>query len=351
MNLNGDFEVTNLPCNLLPRIFNISVYNNLNDTIVSTVHIIVDVPEPPPVINSTAVDQETTAMNADIVYNIGNLFKDVYGRPLDYTVLMNNGAPLQTWITYDSTTKDMTFATGALNDHRIRVTAKTVDGKTKFQIFRVQITNTLPRVPTAFLGLTKYENQTMSYSHDLATVFSEDDPNQSMTFFIESKPSLMNANIVGSMLSLDWTPAHSDIGLHSIIIRASDSFEYTDTNLGINVTENYGPRVPATLSDIDVLEGIETTHTVEIFTDDEADSITYSMTFRNGTALDSTWITFDGTTREVTLTMSHAQENSTELKIIAEDPYNNPTETFINIMADFKPRDNSSVSLRTGEFV
>ena len=92
------------------------------------------------------------------------------------------------------------------------------------------------------------------------------------------------------------------------------------------------------------------TYTVPSFTDPENDPITYSVTFQNGSALDSSWISFDSST----LILSYTPPDDIalyQLKVIAQDQYNTPTEETIDLNVDLKPRINDSVNPVSGTFI
>jgi len=75
------------------------------------------------------------------------------------------------------------------------------------------------------------------------------------------------------------------------------------------------------------------------------------MTMNDDTALDSSWISFNPISLILSLTPTSVQSSPTIVKLIAEDAYNDPTESLITITIKFKPKDNPSVIERTGTFV
>jgi hypothetical protein len=143
----------------------------------------------------------------------------------------------------------------------------------------------------------------------------------------------------------------ADIGDHTITFRASDSFSYSDASFTLTVKENKPPTPPATFADINVFEGVQLNHTVEAFIDPEGNPIAYSMTFNNGSALDASWITFDSSTRNVSITAPSTMTSPVLLNIIADDYLNPPSSGVVTLRINFKPKDNSTVVMRTGEFV
>ena len=114
--------------------------------------------------------------------------------------------------------------------------------------------------------------------------------------------------------------------------------------------ENKPPTAPS-CSNIYTTETTGGTYTVPVFNDPEGDPVTYSVTFANGSALTSSWINFDAVTRVLVYHSPSSISSPLQLLISAADAYNPPTTVTINYYSDFAPKDNSSVAMRTGNFI
>lgn len=136
------------------------------------------------------------------------------------------------------------------------------------------------------------------------------------------------------------------------MVTANDTFTTVSDTLTITINENHPPEKPSTFKHVfNISEGIAGTHTLVAFTDAENDPITYAMTNQDGSALDSTWISFDSTTRQVTYNATSSLTSPTFLKLIVSDPYNDPVTATLRVNINFAPINNTSVIQRTGEFL
>jgi hypothetical protein len=342
--------VTNLPCSLLPG--DIEAKTEIFQwSEIYTVNIAFHVTSSPLVINETAENQSTTAKNSNIVYDVSKFFMNYFNVTFTFdTPTLKNGDNLPSWITFDSTSKIFTATTDSLGNVEVRVTGR-MGTSSIYQDFNVSITNSQPLVNSILSPIEFYENMTLNYPQDLQFAFVDLDPNQYLSFSFLNVPTFLNSTLLNTTLILDGFPSLSDVGVYNLTVRATDTFSYTDQNLTIVIKENFSPTPPATFSDINVFEGVSHIHTVEAFTDAESNPITYSMTFSNGSALDSSWITFDGPTRNVSVTAPSTINSPVLLKVFANDNFNPSTSGIVTLRINFKPKDNSTMIMRTGEFI
>ena len=147
----------------------------------------------------------------------------------------------------------------------------------------------------------------------------------------------------GNNITILGTPSTSDVGNHTIKFTAHDSFELGSAPYTLEVKINNPPVAPS-ISNISALELQTTSIIIPQFSDSENDVLSYSMKFDNGSALDSSWITFDNTTRNLTLTPPSDIQSLVFLKLIVEDIYNAPVVEVMSITTDFIPKINSLYS-------
>ena len=131
--------------------------------------------------SQTAVDQTTTTLADPIFYNISNFYSNNAGfsGPITYTVTLDDETPLPSWISFNSLAKIITISTNNKQNAVIKVTATNTQD-TQSQTFEANIINTPPTLEDPFGSITRYENISFTELHDLAPMFSESDPNQSI---------------------------------------------------------------------------------------------------------------------------------------------------------------------------
>jgi len=135
-------------------------------------------------------------------------------------------------------------------------------------------------------------------------------------------------------------------------IAASDGFDKTINILTINVIENEPPTVPNPyITTRTAFEGTNSTVVYPEFDDTENDPVTYSMTYDDGSPINSSWITFNPLNRALRYYPQGSETSPLTLVMHASDPYNPPTVATTTMIIRFKPKDNPSIVSRTGEFV
>lgn len=124
----------------------------------------------------------------------------------------------------------------------------------------------------------------------------------------------------------------------------------TDDLLLFIVVLNSAPVYSGSLTAINTNELTSGSYTVPAFTDPDGDTITYSVTLSNGSALDSSWINFNATTRVLNYTTLDTT-TSYSFKVTAQDIYNTPTEMSFVMNVDLKPRVNTSITALSSSMV
>ena len=117
------------------------------------------------------------------------------------------------------------------------------------------------------------------------------------------------------------------------------------------ITENYAPSAPS-LSAYTAKEDLPASTTLPAFTDAEGDTITYRVEQSDYSALDTSWIEFDATTRVLNYTVpANLGSGTVTLKYIATDNHNPDSEATVTLNIKYKPKDNPAVTFRTGKMV
>lgn len=157
--------------------------------------------------------------------------------------------------------------------------------------------------------------------------------------------------MTGSTLDISGTPGVIDVNNYTIYLTAHDSFGIGQLPLYLEVELNNPPVTPG-YANIDALELQQTSVILDPFTDTEGDVISYTLEFNNGTALDTSWVTFVPSTRNLTYTPPSNISSIVELKIAADDGLNTAVTDTFNIITDFIPKINTAVASNLyGEFI
>ncbi|AHF69935.1 hypothetical protein PCH70_47820 [Pseudomonas cichorii JBC1] len=123
--------------------------------------------------------------------------------------------------------------------------------------------------------------------------------------------------------TLSGTPSASDVGSLQFILWGTDNYGYAaGTYATLTVSQpNRAPTVVSALADQSVAEGTALAYTVPAgaFSDpDSGDSLTYSATLADGSALPS-WLTFNASTRQFTGTAPGTAVGTTSVRVMARD--------------------------------
>ena len=219
------------------------------------------------------------------------------------------------------------------------------------QTFTVTIYNNIPTILSQVQNDTVYENVTFSKTVNLSTIFNDaDSAVQTISYYISSVPSLLSSSIVGSILTLNGVPSMSNIGSNLMYPWVTDTFANRWVTYNLTVKIN-NPPIASTIPDIYCLEMQQKNSNIPAFIDPENDPIYYSMLFVNGSALNSSWITFNNVTLLISITAPPTINSLEQVVISGTDNMNPATTATINIHTDFKPKINSTVTVLSGKFI
>jgi Ca2+-binding RTX toxin-like protein len=280
---------------------------------------------------SVALVAQTALEDAAFSYTIpANTFTDVdAGDSLSYTVTLDNGNQLPSWLNFDANTRTIsgTPINSDVGSIALKVIATDLAGATVSQNFNLTVENTndAPTVSVATASQSATEGTTFSYAI-LADAFADVDVGDTLSYTV----TLDNGNPLPSWLSFDINtrtisgmPTNSEVGSIAIKVIATDiagasaskNFDLTVTNI------NDAPIVAAAIAAQTALEDSSFTFTIPVnaFTDiDAGDTLTYSATLADGSALPS-WLSFDATTRTYSGTPTNSEVGLLNLKVTATD--------------------------------
>jgi Ca2+-binding RTX toxin-like protein len=283
-----------------------------------------------PVVANPIVDQPILE---DAVFSFTvptNTFTDVdLGDTLTYSATKTDGSALPSWLTFNPTT--MTFSGTPANedvgDLSLRVTAIDTAGANVSDDFNVTVQNVNdpPIVAYPIKDRTIPEDAVFNFTIP-ANTFADVDLGDTLTY----SATKADGTALPSWLSFDpvtrtfsGTPANEDVGALSVRVTATDTsgasvfddFNVTVTNV------NDAPVVANPITDQTTPEDAVFTFTVpaNTFKDiDVGDSLTYSATLADGTALPS-WLTFNAATMTFSGTPTNDNVGILSLKVTATD--------------------------------
>ncbi|MEX5575052.1 calcium-binding protein [Pseudomonas lijiangensis] len=185
--------------------------------------------------------------------------------------------------------------------------------------------NKAPVVNASVPSLTASQGAAFSYTIAENTI-TDPDAWDSITYSVKMRdgsdvPAWLKFD--AKTRTLSGTPSASDVGSLQFILWGTDNYGYaagTYANLTVTLP-NQAPRVANALADQSVAEGAVLSYTVPsgAFTDpDSGDTLTYSATLADGSALPS-WLTFNASTRQFSGTAPTSAIGKTSVKVIARD--------------------------------
>ncbi|WP_122317458.1 calcium-binding protein [Pseudomonas cichorii] len=217
-------------------------------------------------------------------------------------------------VTYDKKIERVEFANGVVWDQ-----AKLQEVVSRAANNKSPVVNA--NVPT----LTASQGTAFSYTIAENTI-TDPDAWDSITYSVKMR----DGSAVPAWLKFDartrtlsGTPSASDVGSLQFILWGTDNYGYAaGTYATLTVSQpNRAPVVASALADQSVAEGAVLSYTVPsgAFSDpDSGDSLTYTATLADGSALPS-WLTFNTSTRQFTGTAPGTAIGTTSVKVVARD--------------------------------
>ncbi|WP_161974657.1 putative Ig domain-containing protein [Piscinibacter terrae] len=306
-------------------VWDLATYSNLSNNHAPTVF--------------TPIPDKATAEDALFSYAFpSTTFKDVdTGDTLAYTAKLSNGAVLPAWLTFNASTR--TFSGTPTNSNvgtiSVRVTAKDSGNLTVTDDFNITVTNTndAPTLVTAVPTQSATQGQSFSYVVP-ATTFNDVDVGDTLTYSLKRSdgtalPAWLAFN--SATRALTGTPANADVGGLSLKVTATDvAGASASSTFTMNVANvNDAPVLANAIPDQAANAGAAFSYTVAAtaFTDpDTGDTLTYSATLADGTALPA-WLAFNPSTR--TFSGTPSTTGTISVKVIAKDSGNlSASDTF-----------------------
>jgi hypothetical protein len=292
-----------------------------------------------PIVANTLADQSFVEDSAVAFTLPANSFSDADGDTLTYTATLADGTALPTWLSFDATSRSFSGTpplnyTGTLS---VKVTAS--DGTaTVSDTFNLAIagTNDAPVIANALADQSFAEDSPVAFTLP-ANSFSDPDGDA-----LAYKATLADGTALPSWLSFNatsrsfsGTPPLNYTGTLSVKVTASDgSLSTSDTfNLAI-AGINDAPVVATPLADQSFAEDspIAFTLPANSFSDPDGDTLTYTATLADGTAL-PTWLSFDAASRSFSGTPPQNYTGTLSVRVTASDGTTTVSDTFVLAIA------------------
>ena len=278
---------------------------------------------------SSAVVDQAAQEDSGFSFAIpANTFVDPEGETLSFTATQANGDPLPAWLQFDAATGTFTGTPGNadVGTLAVKVTASDSLGQSTSQTFNLNVEN-VNDAPSATPGVADaaaIEDAAFAYTL-AADTFADIDVGDSLSY----SASMADGSALPSWLQFDaatltfsGTPENADVGMLSVKVTASDGEESVSKAVDINVANtNDAPSATAGTEHADATEDAAFSYVLPAatFADvDLGDSLTYSATMADGSALPS-WLQFDAATGTFSGTPANGDVGSLSVKVTATD--------------------------------
>ena len=286
-----------------------------------------------PVVANPIPDQLATEYTAfQFIFDqntFSDLNSDISGSVLTYAATLQNGEPLPDWLSFDPTTRTFEGTPLSSNTGTLKVVVIATDagGQSVSDTFDITVTNTndAPVLATAIADQSATEDTAFSFQF-AADAFTDADVGDSLTYTaIQADGTALSGWLAfnASTRTFSGTPLNGDVGTVSIKVTATDGSSATATDtFDITVSNvNDAPVLATAIADQSATEdtAFSFQFAADAFTDvDVGDSLTYSTTQANGTALPG-WLSFNASTRTFSGTPLNGDVGTVSVKVTATD--------------------------------
>ncbi len=298
---------------------------SVSDDFVLTVSDVNDAP-----VVTVGIPDRTATQGAAFSYQLPtNTFTDPDNDGLTLTAALPNGAALPSWLTFDAATRTFSGTPGAAHagtSVTVRVTANDGRGGVVSDDFVISVagTNTAPVVSTALADQTALEDAAFTFVVPSGAFSDANNDTLTYTAMLASGaalPSWLSFN--ASARTFSGTPLQSHVGSLAVRVTASDGRGgVVSDDFVINVTAvNDAPVVSVQIADRSAVQDQVFSYVVpaSTFTDEEAQTLTFTATLASGAALPS-WLSFNSATRTISGTPNAAHTGRISLRVTATDP-------------------------------
>jgi Ca2+-binding RTX toxin-like protein len=278
-----------------------------------------------------SIEDQTTTEDAPFSFSVpADTFADVdLGDSFTYTATLEDGSELPAWLSFDSDT--LTFSgtpeNSAVGNISVKVMATDTAGASISDTFNLEVVNIndAPVVGNEVVKQTAAEDESFSFTLP-ADTFIDVDSGDSLSY----SATLEDGSGLPAWLSFDpetntfsGTPGNDVVGTFAVKVTAVDqSGTMVSHTFDLEVANtNDAPVLNSAIADLTTDENASFTFAVpaDTFADaDLGDSLTYSVTLKDGSALPE-WLSFDPETNTLNGTPANGDVGELEITVTATD--------------------------------
>jgi len=287
-----------------------------------------------PVVVNTLADQ-SFAEDGPVAFTVpANIFSDADGDALTYTATRADDSALPTWLSFDAASRSFSGTPPLNYNGTISVKVTAFDGiLSTSDIFDIAVSNVndAPVVTNPLVYQSFAEDSPLAFTLP-ADSFSDVD-GDALTY----TATLADGSALPAWLSFDatrrsfsGTPPLNFNGTLSVKVTASDGAATTSDTFVLAIAgDNDAPVVATPLADQSFAEdsSIAFTLPANSFSDADGDTLTYTATLADGTALPA-WLSFDATSRSFSGTPQLNYTGTLSVKVTASDGILSTSDTF-----------------------
>ena len=289
-----------------------------------------------PTVATVIPDQTATAATAFSYAFPATTFSDADSDTLTYTATQADGTALPSWLSFTAGTRTFSGTPQAADVATVSVKVTASDGSASvsdtFDIVVSAAGDNAPTVAAVIPDQTATAATAFSYAFP-ATTFSDAD-SDTLTYTATKAdgtalPSWLSFST--STRTFSGTPQTADVATVSVKVTASDgSASVSDTfDIVVSAAGDNAPTVAAVIQDQTATAGTAFIYAfpATTFSDADGDTLTYTATKADGTALPS-WLSFSTSTRTFSGTPQTADVATVSVKVTASDGSASVSDTF-----------------------
>ncbi|MDA5193991.1 putative Ig domain-containing protein [Govanella unica] len=281
-----------------------------------------------PIVAVQIADQSINEKSAWSFTVPAGTFTDEDGDKLTYSATLADGTALPSWLTFNATTNTFSGTPGQaqVGTLDLKITATDPSGAKATDSFRITINNVNDAPIVAVQIADQSINEKSAWTFTVPTGTFTDEDGDKLTYSATladgtALPSWLTFNATTNTFT--GTPGQAQVGTLDLKVtatdpsgaKATDSFRVTINNV------NDAPVLLTPLADHTVAHHTAFNYSFPdtTFTDADGDTLTYTATLEDGSALPS-WLVFNAATKSFSGTPELAHVGGLAIKVTATDP-------------------------------
>ncbi|MCW2479894.1 putative Ig domain-containing protein [Candidatus Symbiopectobacterium sp. NZEC135] len=285
---------------------------------------------------STTIPAQSVAQDSALNFTVPDgTFTDPDGDTLTFTATLADGSALPSWLTFNTSTGTFSGTPGNadVGSLSIKVTATDPSLTAISTTFTLTVSNVndAPVVSTTIPAQSVAQDSELNFTVPAGTFSDPDGDTLTLSATLANGsplPSWLTFNTATGTFS--GTPGNSDVGSLSIKVIANDGDASVSTTFTLTITNvNDAPVVATPIPAQSVAQDSALNFTVPsgTFTDPDGDTLTYSATLADGSALPS-WLSFNTATGTFSGTPANGDVGNLSIKVTASDGDASVSTTF-----------------------